>query len=498
MNHNNFHTIDPSQSHLPDGAVIQKVLSDNDRLSTEEHDQAVRAFFVSDGIASGIGKDLAFVDQIPNFIKEIIDNKLWECLYVAKGVVTPYYCRYVKATDAENFRAFITAKRPNGLETSVETLERVLQADPEVRRKFREIVYQSQEKERDELGRYKNHPSRLQVGMDEGVGNRHQERIRAANRAAEAIPEVADLLDRGLIAIDVAAQLGRDIKDPENLTAEEREYVDKRDLIGIRLRQYIYTNPIPEDEDREPAYSREINNFVKDLLGIKDRSKPVRMDNPKKAAEKLLQFYNGDGLQELIAHLKQGLNANTDSQEPAKEDSNDLNRHNFSEPSPYKAFVPSSEAQDTNGTQAHKSQPVSDQAQLTTQQAELDEWVRTGKLPATLSKSPSGSDSDTKANIPLLKPSPIEKRTLELADTYKVTKRETAELQTPDPNMELTADELAERLQVKPDTLRSIFNRNKEKFPKWAKKHDPDGIAWQRTDVKKGRCWLFVPVNEAT
>ena len=78
---------------------------------------------------------------------------MWECLYVAKGVVTPYYCRYTKSTDAENFRAFIAAKRPNGLETSVETIDRVLQADPEVQRKFRAIIYQAQEKERDELGK---------------------------------------------------------------------------------------------------------------------------------------------------------------------------------------------------------------------------------------------------------------------------------------------------------------------------------------------------------
>ncbi|HAA31721.1 MAG TPA: hypothetical protein DCE56_33520 [Cyanobacteria bacterium UBA8553] len=67
-------------------------------------------------------------------------------------------------------------------------------------------------------------------------------------------------------------------------------------MIGLRVNQYIYTNPIPEDEDREPAYKRELNRHVKDLLGIKDRSKSVRMDNPKMAAEKLLTFYQGDRL----------------------------------------------------------------------------------------------------------------------------------------------------------------------------------------------------------
>ncbi|MFN6562267.1 MAG: hypothetical protein RMY28_021085 [Nostoc sp. ChiSLP01] len=508
MNHNNFHTIDPTQSHLPDSAVVQKVLSDNDRLPTEQHDQAVRAFFVSDGIASGIGKDLAFVDQIPNFIKEIIDNKLWECLYVAKGVVTPYYCRYTKGTDAENFRAFIAAKRPNGLETSVETIDRVLQADPEVQRKFRAIICESRQGERtdliDETSGY--HSPKL---LDE----RHQKRIRAANRAAEAIPEVAELLDCGLIAIDIAAQLGREIKDPENLTAEEREFVDKRDLIGIRLRQYIYTNPIPEDEDREPAYSREINNYVKDWLGVKDRSKSIRMDNPKKAAEKLLQFYQGDRLQDLIIHLKQGLNTNADSQEAAQEKLSNQHSPHLSELALPLSSSPPINIGSTNTTQTneargaeafppqtlHKNDKALDELKLADKQAEIiDEYVKTGEIPASASQLLSYSDSNSKTNILLLKPAPVDNRTLEFADTYKVQVRETTELQTADPNMELTSDELAERLQVRPDTLRSIFYKNKEKFPRWAKKHDPDSIAWQRTDVKKGRCWLFVPMNEAT
>ena len=82
----NFSIIDPNEANIPEAALVQKLLSDLDRLPTEEHDKAVRAFCVSDAIASGISNDLAFVDKIPAFVKEIIDNKLWECLYVAKGV----------------------------------------------------------------------------------------------------------------------------------------------------------------------------------------------------------------------------------------------------------------------------------------------------------------------------------------------------------------------------------------------------------------------------
>lgn len=320
MNHTDIKFIDPSESKIPELALVQKVLSDGDKLPENQHDRAVKAFLISDGIASGIGKDLAFVDKIPQFIKEIIDDKLWECLYVAKGVVTPYYCRYTKGTDSDNFRAFITAKRPNGLETSVETIDRVLQAEPEVQRMFRAIIYESRQGERTDLIDKTSYGDRKK--LDSELSQTQRSVVRAANRAAEAIPVVGELLDRRLIAIDIAAQLGRDIKDLNNLTAEEREYVDRRDLIGWRINQYIHTTPIPDDEDREPAYSRELNIYVKDLLGIKDRSKPIRIDDPKRAADKLLQFYQGDKLKELIDRLKSGLEPSVELPELAREQSN--------------------------------------------------------------------------------------------------------------------------------------------------------------------------------
>ncbi|MFB2893293.1 hypothetical protein ACE1CI_10305 [Aerosakkonemataceae cyanobacterium BLCC-F50] len=443
MNHADAKIIDPSELSIPETAVIQKVLSDQEQLPTDQHDKAVRAFLISDGIASGIGKDLAFVDKIPGFIKEIIDNKLWECLYVAKGVVTPYYCRYTKGTDSENFRAFITAKRPNGLETSVETIDRVLQADPEVQRKFRAIIYQAQEKERDETGKYITNPSRLEGGMAEELGNRHQERLRAANRAAEAIPAIGELLDRGLIAIEIAALLGRDIKDPNNLAAEEREYVDKRDLIGLRINQYIYTNPIPDDEDKEPAYSRELNRHVKDLLGIKDRSKPIRMDNPKKAAEKLLQFYQGDKLKELIDHLRSGLELPTEIPEPTLE------------------------LASRNGQSTDSNQLVNP----------------TASRASTIEQSTTTADKSIPSpnlDLPALKPAEdvVEKTVLE--------------------NRELTLEELAKRLKRSLSSIRRETYKDQDPagFTNWTRKRDPEGIGWQRSDKKRGRSVIYIPAPE--
>jgi len=452
MSHADIKIIDPLQSKIPELAVVQKVLSDGDKLPEDQHDRAVKAFLVSDGIASGIGKDLAFVDKIPQFIKEIIDNKLWECLYVAKGVVTPYYCRYVKGTDSENFRAFITAKRPNGLETSVETIDRVLQADLEVQRQFRAIIYESRQGQRtdliDDTDDVDDGTSPTRWGK---LKPAQQEYLRAANRAAEAIPTIGELLDRGLISIKVAALLGRDIKDPKNLTAEEREYVDKRDLIGLRLNQYIYTNPIPEDEDKEPAYSRELNSFVKDLLGIKDRSKSIRMDHPKKAAEKLLQFYQGDKLKELIDHLRQGLQPfPTESPETAPERlASEAGRSN----------VHHNHQSANNNSHSPDNQHTTDKADTST----------------------DASATPPNLNLPALKPA--------VDGSEKSVPAKPAHL-------ELTLDDLAKRLNASPRTVRNTLYKDRAEFPQWSQKRDPEGIAWQQSKEKKGRSLLLVPISE--
>lgn len=443
----NLKIIDPTSRQLPEGALIEKVQGENNRLPSEEHDKAVRAFFVSDGIASGIGKDLAFVDKIPQFIDEIIQEKAWECLYVAKGVVTPYYCRYLNGTDSENFRAFIAAKRPNGLETSVETIERVLQGNPEIQRRFRALIYESRQGERTDLGDETSYGDRKKLG--EELNSTQRSVIRATTRAAQALPVIEDLLDRGLIAIDVAAKLGRDIKDPNNLTAEEREYVDKRDLIGFRIEKYIYTNPIPEDEDREPAYARELNRYIKDLLGIKDRSKSIRMDSPKKAAEKLLQFYQGDKLKELIDLLSGGLQVDAEIVDIV------------SPPVLSPAKLEALPQQDDSQMHLLNPQPIEVGGE--------EKGAQNGQTNSPKGEAPKLLEPDTQKTVP-------------------------SDLST----MRLNASELADRLGRKMPTLLNCMYNTPEDFPRWTQKLDPDDLRWQRVGGKKGKHTMFMPITNTT
>lgn len=435
---NKFNTIDPNQSKIPKFAIIQKVMSENDFFPSDEHDKAVKAFLISDNIASWINNDFAFVEKIPQLIKKIIENKSWECLYVSIGVVTPYYCCYTKGTDSENFRAFISAKRPNGLGTTIETVDCLLEAEPEVQWQFRTLIYEAPEKQRDQSGKYISLPEGSDCPLV--LGERQQKNIRAANRAGEAIPEVRELLDRGLISIDVASKLGRDIKDIDNLTAEEREYIDRRDLIGVRIKQYINTNTIPEDEDKEPAYSRKLNCYVKDLLGIKDRSKPVRMDNPKIAAQKLLEFYQGEKLKELIEVLQQGLE--TSEQKSSEEHQEIPSEENNNE----KSVI-----EETELLTEEISENQSSSAQLNEFSRELEE--------------------------------------------LEIENQEPEVNQISDKLIELTKQKLADRLDVVTGTLQNALNPNKiDSFPEWTRKKDPEGIAWQRTR-KEDDIWYFSPVN---
>lgn len=527
----NFNTkiIDPQKANLSENVVIQKVYSEIERLPNHEHEKAVKAFYFSDSIASGIGKDLAFVDKIPQLINEIIENKSWKCLYVSKGVTTPYYCRYVRGTESENFKAFITAKRPNGLETTVETLDRVLKANSEIHRKFRTIIYESRQGERTDLIDQTSGSHCLKFDLSE----RQRKNLRAANRAAEAIPEVIELLDRGLIAIDIAAKLGREIKDPDNLTAEEREYVDKRDLVGIRIREYIYTNPIPEDEDKEPAYSRELNRFVKDLLGIKDRSKSIRMDHPKKAAQKILQFYEGEKLSELINLLKQGLEQLEEKLEVREDKGYTTRSSQTSNSTDIPVQTTSQHINIDHLTHKEQNLDVRDEYKAATEK-KITEYTASSESKDTDSPIEILEVVDTKTDDRFYNNTENGLKQIDYVDNTESsfknnentvcvhsTKQEDsdslnscnsspAENQAKDnteadfslhisPKMQYTLNELAERLGKNPQTVTNMACRqSKNKFVEWSQKLDPDGVAWQRKGKRplKGEPLLFIPFTE--
>ena len=233
-----------------------------------------------------------------------------------------------------------------------------------------------------------------------------------------------------------------------------------------------------DDEDKEPVYSRKLNEFVKDLLGIKNRSKSIRMDNPKKAAQKLLEFYQGERLKELVEYLNKGLKQKADV----------TNKDNQE--------ILTIEKTISNGRVEKQSARTSDQR---------SSFGKHGSKETNIPVSSSILEEDTK----LVESSD---NTQEQSETISEKNPEEKAIK-PNENISdssftmvassngifdqrLTKDELAERLGVHPTTFSDVFYKRKEKFTQWTQKKDPDNIGWTRTQEKQGRNFLFAPIQK--
>lgn len=50
------------------------------------------------------------------------------------------------------------------------------------------------------------------------------------------------------------------------------------------------------------------------------------------------------------------------------------------------------------------------------------------------------------------------------------------------------------KLKVKPCTITDVVYKKPNTFPQWTQQHVADDIDWQKSNEKKGRSWLFIPV----
>lgn len=161
------------------------------------------------------------------------------------------------------------------------------------------------------------------------------------------------------------------------------------------------------------------------------------MDNPKKAAQKLLQFYQGEKLQELLEYLGEGINQNRNSHGLEKN------------------------ASQSENSSAKNAQDI----ELRDDQNKKD-FVSSNRL-------------DKADNVSIKSLSAQE--TSETNSSFKAP---------------LTLPELAERLNRRPRTIRGKINEGLNEFVKWTREKDPDDIAWQRNEQKKRGLYLFSPVEE--
>ena len=181
------------------------------------------------------------------------------------------------------------------------------------------------------------------------------------------------------------------------------------------------------------------------------------MDDPKKAAKKLLQFYQGEKLKELLEYLNKGFDETIDTK-------------------PKKITQDGSDRDDSN---------VFDD----------------GKVRAERSSDPLRGSATQIKTISNNKHLDFDARSGN--NTTKETKSEVARTESTSDKQftngkALNTLELAQRLNVIPKTINNYLNKNKnpEKFKQWTKKKDPDGIAWQKREPKIGRSNMFEPIEK--
>ena len=190
---------------------------------------------------------------ISTIINKIIDEALWEYLTIPGD------------TPADKLHNLITLPYgQGGLNTEIHEMDALLSLSSPTQRKFRTIVHQAKPGERNDL-RPKMNEDKVdaEFSPDKESSDTSAEskksskfkkpsssqlaRDRAAQRAAEALPEINELLENGLVAKDVAAKLGKVVKDPENPTTDkDKKIVEQRKKAQETLAK-IVAQPVPED-----------------------------------------------------------------------------------------------------------------------------------------------------------------------------------------------------------------------------------------------------------
>lgn len=237
-------------------------------------------------------------------INQIIDRALWEYLTIPGD------------TASDKLHNLITLPYDRGgLNTEIHDVDALLSLSPSTQRKFRVIVHKAKQGQRNDL-RPQVKEETLEVDLGSGkkaptkskstkskkpksTSSSQLARDRAADRAAKALPEIDMLLEEGLVAKDVAAKLGKVVKNPENLTDRDKEIVEERNKAKNKLAE-ITAKPFPEDPQAREKLKKEVKSIINEAVGIKSPIKVSLNLDPQIAAKTIVKAVNDlDYLQQL-------------------------------------------------------------------------------------------------------------------------------------------------------------------------------------------------------
>lgn len=243
--------------------------------------------------------------SLVTIINQIIDGALWEYLDIPGE----------SAGDKLHNLIALPYGR-GGLNTEIHEIDALLSISSSTQRKFRTIVHfssqgarndlrpQPKEKVDAEFSHAKKSSGKSPTKKSKKPSSSQLTVDRAATRAAEAIPEIEQLLEEGLISKNSAAKIGQKVQDPQNPTLEEAKVLDDRQKVKQKLRD-ILPESLPQDPKERKALSRQVKKIVESTTGKKSSPKITLSNNPKQAAKAISQAVNNaDYLQQLIVAVE--------------------------------------------------------------------------------------------------------------------------------------------------------------------------------------------------
>lgn len=254
------------------------------------------AITTKDNLKKAIKAGQAGCGSVAANIEKIINEALWDDLDLPGD------------NSSDKLHALITLPYDQGgLNTKIEQVDALLGLNVTVQRKFRNLVYEAKQGQRNDLKEDKQVNAKVSPAKKKkkpGLSSSQKSKERAVERATQAIPELNTLLEEQLVPKDTAAKLGQVVKDPENPTEKEQQVIEQREQVKQELAN-IVPEPLPEDPQERKEVARNVKEVIEKATGKVSRPKISLNEDPQLAAKAIAKANNDvDYLEQLMVAIE--------------------------------------------------------------------------------------------------------------------------------------------------------------------------------------------------
>ncbi|MGL6337721.1 MAG: hypothetical protein ACRC80_01115 [Waterburya sp.] len=241
---------------------------------------------------------------LATIINQIIDQALWEYLDLPGD------------SAADKLHNLICLPfDQGGLNSQIHEIDALLTISASTQRKFRTIVYAAKQGYRSDLKTKEEDKVDVEFSGVQNSKPKAKSKTkkpsssqltsdRAASRAAEAVPEINDLLEQGLVAKNVAAKMGQKLENPDEPTPKDQEIISNRKQISKQLKK-IVPDPLPEDPQELNRIRKQVKQVIEQTTGLKSSIRISFNRDPQVTAKGIVKAIEDiDYLQQLIVSLE--------------------------------------------------------------------------------------------------------------------------------------------------------------------------------------------------